>query len=63
MALAVMNVFFKLATQKRDAITLFQAISGSKNSSLGRNGMDVIFKLATLDELDDVSNFNTSIWI
>ena len=46
-----MDVFFKLATQKLDAITLFQAISGSKNSSLGRNGMDVIFKLPTSHKL------------
>ena len=51
MALALMDVFFKLATQKLDAITLFQAISGAKNSSLGRDGMDVIFKLPTSHKL------------
>ena len=27
------------------------------------DGIDVILKLATLDELDDVSNLNQSIWI
>ena len=26
-------------------------------------GIDVIFKLSTLDELDNVSNLNQSIWV
>ena len=30
---------------------------------MGLDGIDIIFKLATLDELDDVSNINQSIWI
>ena len=27
------------------------------------DGMDMIFKLATLDEPDDVNNLNESIWV
>ena len=30
---------------------------------MDQDGMDMIFKLAILDELDDVSNLNQSIWI
>ena len=29
---------------------------------MGLDGIDVVFKLATLDELDDVSNLNQSFW-
>ena len=29
---------------------------------MGRDGVDVIFKDVTLDELDDVSNLNLSTW-
>ena len=29
---------------------------------MGLDGIDVIFKLETLDELDDVSNLNQSVW-
>ena len=27
------------------------------------DGIDVIFKLANLDEVDDVSNLNQSVWV
>ena len=30
---------------------------------MGLDGIDMIFKLTTLDELDDVSNLNHSIWV
>ena len=30
---------------------------------MGLNGKDVIFKLGTLDNLDDVSDLNQSSWI
>ena len=30
---------------------------------MDQDGMDMIFKVAILDELDDVSNLNQSIWI
>lgn len=30
---------------------------------IGLNGIGVIFKLATLDEVDDVGNINQSIWV
>ena len=50
MGLDEMDVIFKLATShKPDANTLFQAISGFKNSRSNR--MDVIFKLATFPSL------------
>ena len=43
-------------------VTLFQAISGIKNSS-GLDGIDIIFKMANLDELEDVSNRNLFILV
>ena len=43
-------------------VTLFQAISGFKNPS-GLDRIDIIFKLANLDELEDVSNRNLFIWV
>ena len=33
-----------------------------RNLIMGLDEIDVIFKLATLDELDDVSNLKQSIW-
>ena len=30
---------------------------------MGLSGIDVVFKLATVDELDDVSKLNQPIWI
>ena len=30
---------------------------------MGLDGIDVIFKLANLDEVDDVSNLNQSVWV
>ena len=30
---------------------------------MGLDGVDVIFKLPTLDEVDDVSNLKQSIWV
>ena len=30
---------------------------------MGLDGIDMILKLATLDELDDVSNLKQSIWV
>ena len=30
---------------------------------MGLDGMDVMFKLLTLDDLDSVSNLNQSIWV
>ena len=43
-------------------VTLFQVISGFKNSS-GLDGIDIIFKMANLDELEDVSNRNLFILV
>ena len=43
-------------------VTLFQAISGFKNPS-GLDGIDIIFKLKNLDELEDVSNRNLFILV
>ena len=41
----------------------FQVLRIVRNPSLGMDGIDVIFKLATLDELDDVINLNQSICV
>ena len=46
-----------------DTNTLFQAVLGFENSSLGLNEINIIFKLATLDDVDNVSNLNRSIWV
>ena len=59
------DVVFKLATS-RSVHYFFQAISGFKNirtviTSLDE--IDVIFKLATLDKLDNVSNLGQPILV
>ena len=64
MGLAEMYMTFKLATSHTlDAITLIRAISDFKKPLTGLGGIDVIVKLATLDDLDNVSNLNQSIWV
>lgn len=64
MGLAEMYMTFKLATSHTlDAITLIRAISDFKKPLTGLGGIDVIVKLATLDDLDNVSNLNHSIWV
>ena len=44
-------------------IKIFKAVLGLRTLVMGFHGIDVIFKLATLDQLDDVSNLNQSIWV
>ena len=64
MGLAEMYMTFKLATSHTlDAITLIRAISDFKKPLTGLGGIDVIVKLATLDDLDNASNLNHSIWV
>ena len=60
-----LDLIFKLETFASFMCYFFQAISGFKNRnpSLGMDGIGVIFKLATLDELDDVINLNQSICV
>ena len=38
-------------------------VSWVENVSHGLDGVDVIFKLPTLDEVNDVSNLKQSIWV
>ena len=38
-------------------------VSWVENVSHGLDGVDVIFKFTTLDEVDDVSNLKQSIWV
>ena len=64
MGLAEMYMTFKLGTSHTlDAITLIRAISDFKKPLTGLGGIVVIVKLATLDDLDNVSNLNHSIWV
>ena len=64
MGLDEMEVLLELATSpKLDTNTLFQAVLGFENSILGLNEIDIISKVATLDEVDNVSNLNRSIWV
>ena len=64
MGLDEIEVLLKLATSpKLDTNTLFKAVLGFENSSLGLNKVDIISKLATLDDVDNVSNLNRSIWV
>ena len=59
-------MIFKLITSHKfdicHTVTLIQAISGFKRLLVvSLDEIDVIFKMITLDELDDISNLNQSI--
>ena len=62
-----MDVIFTLATSPSLMSLLFPSnfrfSEHLRTLVIGPDRIDVIFKLATLDELDDVSNLNQFIWI